>query len=300
MYRGKVVVGVDGSSAAGEALVWAAEEASRRHLTLEIAYSNAGDHDVPDRILERHPDFARSLVLDAQSTVYDSSATCGVSTVLSGERPEPMLIALSAEAELVVVGSHGLGQIAAVALGSVTFRVAAYAHCPVVIVPGNWARHFSPTDAPIVVGVSSTESGLNALNFAFAEADRLSLPLVAVRSWSDLDWARTSWDAAPAASTDSIGSRADYTSHLLGPLRERFPNVDVRPIQSDLAVEAGLLGASEHAALLVLGRGAGIAHPGRLSQTTSHLAHKAKCPVAIAGTPSSLGSELLDAQLTTQ
>jgi nucleotide-binding universal stress UspA family protein len=295
MHKGKVVVGIDGSSAAGEALAWAADEASRRHLTLEIAYSNAGDQDVPDRILERHPDFARSLVLDAQSTVYDSAATCGVSTVLSGERPEPMLIALSVEAELLVVGSHGLGQLAAAALGSVTFRVAAYAHCPVVIVPEGYS---GSTDAPIVVGVSSTESGLNALGFAFAEADRLGLPLLAVRSWPDLDWSRASWDANYAATKDSAGSRSDDTDHLLAPLRERYPNVDLRPINSDLPVTTALLGASEHAALLVLGRGSGIEHPGRLSQTSSQLAHKAKCPVVIAGAPSSLGSELLDAQLT--
>ena len=48
--------------------------------------------------------------------------------------PAQALIEASKHADLVVVGSHGIGGFRSV-LGSVAGKVAHHAHCPVVIVP---------------------------------------------------------------------------------------------------------------------------------------------------------------------
>ena len=45
------------------------------------------------------------------------------------------LLDLSAEADMIVLGSRGRGGFKSMVLGSVTMAVAAHAYCPVVVVP---------------------------------------------------------------------------------------------------------------------------------------------------------------------
>lgn len=54
--------------------------------------------------------------------------------VLIGD-PADVLIALSANLDLLVMGSRGYGPLKAVLLGGVSRRVAAEAHCPVIVLP---------------------------------------------------------------------------------------------------------------------------------------------------------------------
>jgi nucleotide-binding universal stress UspA family protein len=296
MSKGKLVVGVDGSATATQALMWAAHEASSRHLTLEVAYSEADDNARPGDGSPRAMDFARTLVLDAESAVYDSEATCGVCTIVGAEPAAELLVRLSKEAEMVVVGSHGLGRFASAVLGSVAFDVAAQAHCPVVIVPGDWSRHRANADATILVGVSTSGVGLSALRFAFAEADRRGEPLLALRSWSKNDVSLTPRDANPPTAEDSAALRSDYVEEVLRPYREMHPEVDVRIHHTELPADVALLKAADHSSLFVLGRGSAIEHRTRLTHHTSYLAHHAPCPVVIAGTRVSAASELLGDQ----
>ncbi len=65
-------------------------------------------------MLERHPDLRLLLVAD----VLD---------------PRQALLALSDEAHVLVLGSHGHGRLKSLLLGSVSAAVANAAHCPVVV-----------------------------------------------------------------------------------------------------------------------------------------------------------------------
>ena len=72
-------------------------------------------------------------VLDDALAAEDSSGVRIERTVVC-DAAAHALVTRSKDADLVVVGSHGLGRIAASLLGSVSSQVAQHARCPVVIV----------------------------------------------------------------------------------------------------------------------------------------------------------------------
>ncbi|MFI7707417.1 universal stress protein [Nonomuraea sp. NPDC049480] len=101
MMNRAIVVGVDGSQAAKSALTWAAENAARRSLPLRI-------------VQVREPRTAEHLV--------------------------PAVAESSQAADLVVVGSRGLGGFASAALGSVSYGILHRACCPLAVIGTGWRR----------------------------------------------------------------------------------------------------------------------------------------------------------------
>jgi nucleotide-binding universal stress UspA family protein len=136
-----IVVGIDGSQNSLDALRWAAEEARLRKLPLhavgtfstpimstgyEVAVPDPGDLNAA----------AETMLAAAVDTIRAEGGLEGVevdTSVLEGHAGE-RLIALSAEADLVVVGSRGHGGFMGLLLGSVTTYVVNHAECPVVVV----------------------------------------------------------------------------------------------------------------------------------------------------------------------
>ncbi|MEX0869054.1 MAG: universal stress protein [Nitriliruptoraceae bacterium] len=155
----RIVVGIDDSTGARQALTWAVAEARLRDAALEVvhvydpvptawAYADgellsasraaALDRDIEDarRTAEEH---AQTMVANAIGDIADLSVE---TTVVEGFRPAEELISRSANADLLVVGSRGRGGFAGLLLGSVSQQCATHAHCPVVII-----REESDTDA---------------------------------------------------------------------------------------------------------------------------------------------------------
>jgi nucleotide-binding universal stress UspA family protein len=139
-----VVVGVDSSEGARQALVFALEEARLRNATLRAVYAwsfravatSAGMFEPPVEF-----DFAE-LQKDNEELLAD------VVKQVAGEKPEvdivenvvegpaaQVLVEESKGADLLVVGSRGHGGFTGLLLGSVSQQVAHHAHCPVAIVP---------------------------------------------------------------------------------------------------------------------------------------------------------------------
>jgi nucleotide-binding universal stress UspA family protein len=128
----RIVVGVDGSESASMALDWAAAEADRTGALLDIqtAYEPGYVHVTKDEI-QRCMDV---LVKEAAARVAE--LTPGVTTA-SGtheESPAKVLIEASDGADLLVVGSRGLGGFKGLLLGSVSQQCSHHARCPVTIV----------------------------------------------------------------------------------------------------------------------------------------------------------------------
>jgi nucleotide-binding universal stress UspA family protein len=140
--RGVVVVGIDGSASATAALGWAAAEARLRGSRLLIVhawvsiytdvllggplggFSGAGTidmHKAAEELLEK-----ATAGLDADGVEIECRA-------VEGAAPE-VLVAASALADLLVVGSRGHGGFAGLLLGSVSQQCAHHARCPVAIV----------------------------------------------------------------------------------------------------------------------------------------------------------------------
>jgi nucleotide-binding universal stress UspA family protein len=99
---GPVVAGVDGSANGIGALRWAAEEATWRHLALRVVHAVSS----PD---PRSAEQARHLVDDAVACARAWQPRVEVTGFVYHGTPTAALCAESAHAELVVVGSRGLG-----------------------------------------------------------------------------------------------------------------------------------------------------------------------------------------------
>jgi nucleotide-binding universal stress UspA family protein len=145
---GRIVVGVDGSDGSRRALVWAAEEARLRKSVVVAIHvytippllmspdTLAGIPAAPitdPGLIERLEESAEKLLAQEIEQV-DSDDLTIEGRVVSGPTADA-LISAAEEADLVVVGTRGLGGFKELLLGSVSHQVAHYSHCPVVIVP---------------------------------------------------------------------------------------------------------------------------------------------------------------------
>lgn len=145
---GSIVVGVDGSDASREALRWGAEEARLRFMPLVaihawsfIAPQPIGDPgmlampagDLPGQ-LNAESDAARIALDQAVEDALGADPGVEVERRLADGDAGEVLVAASADAELLVVGSHGRSGLKAALLGSVSRHVVSHATCPVVVV----------------------------------------------------------------------------------------------------------------------------------------------------------------------
>jgi nucleotide-binding universal stress UspA family protein len=137
-----VVVGVDGSGEALAALAWAVEDAAAKRARVEVVHAWHVPYvgtDMYGATLAIDPspfeDAARQLV----ETALDSVDTTGLvhslsSTVTHGGAATAVLTA-GKDADLIVMGSRGLGGFGGLLLGSATNQVVHHAPCPVVVIP---------------------------------------------------------------------------------------------------------------------------------------------------------------------
>ncbi|HZA00350.1 MAG TPA: universal stress protein [Acidimicrobiales bacterium] len=136
---GRIVVGVDGSEVSGRALSWALAEARVRGATVEavhgwhVPYALAFPAAAVD--LPVFEDAARHL-LDRMVDAAEAHAP-GVPirrVLVEGAATEALLDAAK-NADLLVVGSRGVGGFRGLLVGSVSYQLAHYATCPAVVVP---------------------------------------------------------------------------------------------------------------------------------------------------------------------
>ncbi|MDA8045918.1 MAG: universal stress protein [Actinomycetota bacterium] len=134
---GVIVVGVDGSDPSKEALEWAAKQAQLSGGRLRVVLS----WELPSAAyltpLPPGIDFDKDAhqVLDDEITeVLGAEPGVAVEKVVAEGHPAPVLLELSKDADLLVLGSRGHGQFAGMLLGSVSEHCVAHATCPVVVV----------------------------------------------------------------------------------------------------------------------------------------------------------------------
>ena len=136
---GRVVVGVDGSSASVAALRWAGRVGGA--LGLEVDAVATWEYPVNDGYAGGfggwNPEVdAAATLTRAVETAFDGAGLAGLSTHVRRGRPASVLIEASNYAELLVVGSRGHGGFVGLLLGSVSAQCVAHAGCPVVVVHG--------------------------------------------------------------------------------------------------------------------------------------------------------------------
>jgi nucleotide-binding universal stress UspA family protein len=286
-----VVVGYDGSEHSSIAVDWAAAEATSRGTMLTLAAAtnvplegmrfggSILSPDAIDNLLERLHDATQARADEARQ----AHPGLDVSIKVSLGSPAAVLVETSANADMVVVGSRGMGGFRGLLVGSVGVQVASNASCPAVVI----RKAPNPSASTVVVGVDGSELSLAALDFAFAMADRRGWSVRAVHAW---DIPAYDVLAAPSGPPPidvvelEAGEQRAFAESLAG-LRERHPGVPVEErIVKGQSVRA-ILDAGEDAALIVLGtRGRGEFLGAVLGSVSQGVLHRAKVPVAVIGT----------------
>jgi nucleotide-binding universal stress UspA family protein len=137
-----ILVGVDGSDNSQRALEWAAKEAAFRQTSLTVLAVHQAVHGWTGT-LSFHDD-------DAQTQKIAEAAKAETDKVLAGlgdSRPESVtvravhgypaeeLINAGADADMIVLGTSGVGGWSRQLIGSVATKVVHHATAPVLIVP---------------------------------------------------------------------------------------------------------------------------------------------------------------------
>ncbi|MFD3810434.1 universal stress protein [Rhodococcus sp. NPDC058639] len=287
-----IVVAVDGSEASTNAVIWAARSAAARALPLHIVtvvHIPAFYYSEPYLAQSFHEEMkatARdrldSAAMMARQIVDDSGRVEVTTEQLEG-KVASTLVAVSAKADRLVVGSRGLGEVKGLLAGSVSTAVASHAVAPVVVVRGRTLDGAPPAEGPVVVGVDGSESCRAAVEAAFAEAASRGATLVAVNVWSDVS-VQPSLGAVPEDphwSRIQTGEEIVLAERLAG-YRERYPDVVVeRVVARDRPVRV-LSEYAEQAQLLVVGtRGRGGFKGLLLGSTSNALIQTADCPIMV-------------------
>ncbi|TMR99471.1 universal stress protein [Nonomuraea basaltis] len=273
-----IIVGVDGSRTGLEAVGWAADEAALRRTPLTVAHAVARwvYEESDGRYAEiRHwlREGANTVLIAAEDRVRREHPDVEVTSELLPGDPRTALINASEGAELLVVGSRGVGGVRGLLVGSVAHGVVAHARTDVVLVH----ELPRPPRGEVVVGVDGSACGLRALDFAFAEAERRGTRLRAVQAWA---WPQLT--GFEPADSESEQNALRTLQGLVAGRRERHPGVDVvAEVVHGHPVEV-LKEAAARADLLVVGsRGHGQLAGMIIGSISQALLHHAPCPLAV-------------------
>jgi nucleotide-binding universal stress UspA family protein len=139
---GRIVVGVDSSKTSLKALRWALAEAKLRDASVELVHAFPRPELVGMTMVVTLPsddelrEASAQVLTDALEAVGGSDGV-EVSTHVGAGGPASVLVEVAKDAEMLVIGSRGLGGFRGMLLGSVTQQVIAHAPCPImVITPG--------------------------------------------------------------------------------------------------------------------------------------------------------------------
>ncbi|MFI5530243.1 universal stress protein [Kitasatospora sp. NPDC051853] len=294
-----LLVGVDGSPESRAAVRWAAEEAVRRGAKLWIGHVRTWLDDV--HAAPEQPDGVRGLTArlldEAADEAHRVSPGLTVRTeLLVGGAPAEVLVRAAERAELLVLGSRGLGGFAGLVVGSVGLAVTARCERPTVLVRASAVRRSDAAQddevhwtgeihrtGEVVVGVDSRDPSPETLAFAFRQAGSLGTGLRAVHGWEPpASWGYAGW-VPPHETWEQFGTiEADLLEKAVADVRDRYPDVPV-VLDARAGTAAGaVVEASHEAALVVVGRRRR-PHPVgmRLGPAAHAVLHHAHAPVAV-------------------
>ena len=258
-----VLVGVDDTESALDAVRWGAREAARRGVSLRLVHAYPTPGDFPDLELTRVDVRAETRRLGAELLDRAASAAAGtdryvfVETELRPGDSRVVLLDESRHASLAALGSRQLGAAGGLLVGSLGLALAVYGRCPLIVVRGADTER-----GPVLVGADGSPSASVALEFAFVEAMLAGAPLTVLRTWS----------GAPADAIAEHERQRRALENRLSPWRERFPAVPVDPVVARGRPGPVLLEYGRHARLIVVGSRGDGGGPGWLLGATGQRA----------------------------
>ncbi|MFF2659983.1 universal stress protein [Kitasatospora sp. NPDC058032] len=282
-----VTVGIDGSAPSAAAAEWAAREAGRLGLPLRMIHVAGTEADALERDLgggAALPGRVADICDRVAAELPELDVTCEVQP----GHPAFTLAAASGRAELLVLGSRGLGGFTGLLIGSVGLRTAGRSLCPVVLVRSEADGHDAldgDAAGDVVVGVESDRPADAVLEFAFRYAADHGVGLRAVESRTTSHDTYTTRAPVEQAEIREAMAAAEQLrlEDALAVRREKYPQVRTAAEVCPWSAGRALVEASRGASLVVLGRRTA-KHPltgphlGPVAQSVLHHAH---APVAV-------------------
>lgn len=275
-----IVVGVDGSEGAAEALRWAVAESRVRQQPV-VAVMAWG-------LLEQHQtvtgaDFDPTYGEDEAAAALDTAITAALGDdgasitdrrVVLDLAPSA-LVAIAGPEDLLVVGARGLGGFQGLLVGSVSRKTLTQARGPVAVV-----RPSAQDAGAVVVGVDGSGIARHALDWALDEGRHRNVQVKVVHGWS-----------APFVGAYPFGGATFEPSLFEDSAREVLSGIladaDTSGVQvsEELIYGTGasaLLEAASDAALVVVGtRGLGGIKSWLLGSVSHQVVHYAPCTVVV-------------------
>jgi nucleotide-binding universal stress UspA family protein len=284
LARRTVVVGVDGTEDGFRAAIYGAGEADQRRCALKLVHaynvSAALNAMMPLYGIESLRESGVCATAAATSAVLRRYPDLDVSSQVVKGTPSRVMVRLSRQAELVVLGRSTLRGIERVFAGSTSTAVAARASCPVAVVPADWR----PGEGQrfVVVGVDGTQRSQEALRLGFEAASRIGGSLFAVQAWEPPNWWYTSGhDVSEGIAAWSERAHLVLAEELAG-WHGDFPDVPVVRIFERSHPADALVRRAAGAALLVVGaRGLGGVPGLQLGSIARSVLAHAPCPILI-------------------
>lgn len=292
---GEIIVGLDGSKQSYGALRWAAHEAKLRNIPLRVvtAYSlpvftgsgfDAGYSVIDEdalvegvaQILDEAKDRLGALgdEIDLRVSVQTGDASA-------------ILLELSKNAELMVVGSRSHGAFLGRLLGTVSTSLPAHSHCPTVAVPHAYADKIAENPEilderrPVVVGSDGSDQARLAILKAAEEASRRGAKLVLVNALAPytgaLNWVPAAVDFE-AIYREVVALQRKAAEWIRG----YFPELEIEFKLIDGSASQVLVEEGKTAELMVVGtRGRGGLTGMVLGSTSQGVLHHAPVPLMV-------------------
>ncbi|GHG07031.1 universal stress protein [Streptomyces filamentosus] len=279
----QVTVGLDGSEESLAAARWAAGEAVLRGVPLRLVHVEEWPNtpEIPAPYARTLYERAEALLHDEADRARKEHPDLEVTTERARGRAADELVAAADEADLLVLGSRGLGGVLGFIVGSVSLAVVGTARRPVVLVR---ARRPDPAASAhgIVVGVDLHHPCEPLLAFAFEEAARRRVPLRFLSTWT----VPASYGYAAVVDPgigEELGAGVRVgLDELLSPWRSRYPGADVTVEAVVGSAAYQMTEASREAELVVVGRRARRLPAGPHVGHVAHaVVHHSPAPVAV-------------------
>lgn len=270
-----ILAGYDGSLGSKRALSWAAREARSRGTVLTVCVAWAPGFPVPPGEAAAAHDLARRsgerVMVDGLRHARGILGSQNVRPLLVEGSAAAALCELSADVDMVVVGSRGHSGVTGLLLGSVSSQVAAHGQGRVVVVRGHWRGAGGYAPGPIVVGADGSAASRAAVDFAFEEASLRDAPLLAVCALAD----------APAGLGGAPERRDAFEEAITRWEKEHSEVTVLRRVAAGAARDALLTAAHDAQMLIVGARGRGGVRGMVLGSVSRAVLDHAPCPVGV-------------------
>jgi nucleotide-binding universal stress UspA family protein len=258
-----IIVGIDGSQAAITAALWGIDDAISRGVPLRLVSVIKPTHRSPEYYF-RDLQHAETSLRQAQSAVEASGKLVKIETEIPRGPAAAVLVEASRDAEMICVGSVGIGRYARSILGSTATELAEKAHCPVVVL-----RTESDQPPPdinwIVVRMTDARDNEAVVKYAVWEAKLRGAPMLVL-------------GGRPEELTDDADGEFE---RRVQDWRQRNPEVRVYPITTQAGI-AGFLTENDERVQLAVISGAEADQLARLVGPSGHpLFHHPECSVLV-------------------